>query len=311
MDAGGFLTEPALRPADGTILRRAAADGVGLRLGIWPRADARGTVLMFTGRTEYIEKYGPAAIDFAARGYASATLDWRGQGRSDRLIADPLLGHVGHFRDYQADVAVLLAQAAAADLPRPWFLLAHSMGGAIGLRALIEGLPVAAAVFSGPMWGFNVSPPLKALAWGVGGAATLVGLGARGAPGTGVDNYVSATPVPGNGLTTDPEMYAFMVRMLDQNPGLGVGRPTCGWVFEALRECRALARAPLPALPVLITLGDGEEVVSPTAVEAMAARWPTAELRRFAACRHEIMMETEALRTAFYDACAAHFQRAG
>ena len=94
-----------------------ARDGVRLRVGLWPKRDARGTVLIFPGRTEYVEKYGRAASEFAARGYAVATIDWRGQGLSERLIDDPLTGHVFDFADYQIDVAALTEAAAEAGLP--------------------------------------------------------------------------------------------------------------------------------------------------------------------------------------------------
>jgi lysophospholipase len=43
-------------------------DGLRLRLGLWPNG-SKGTVLIFPGRTEYIEKYGGAAAALAEAGY--------------------------------------------------------------------------------------------------------------------------------------------------------------------------------------------------------------------------------------------------
>ncbi|MGB2127714.1 alpha/beta hydrolase, partial [Planktomarina sp.] len=82
-------------------------DGVRLRLGAW-RNGAKGTVLILPGRTEYIEKYGGAAAALAQAGYSSLAIDWRGQGLSDRLLSDRLIGHVHRFSDYQQDVQTLL-----------------------------------------------------------------------------------------------------------------------------------------------------------------------------------------------------------
>ena len=112
-------------------------DGLRLRLGLWPNG-SKGTVLIFPGRTEYIEKYGGAAAALAQAGYSSLAIDWRGQGLSDRLLSDRLIGHVRRFSDYQRDVQTLMAAARALDLPKPYFLLAHSMGGCIALRALVQ-----------------------------------------------------------------------------------------------------------------------------------------------------------------------------
>ena len=73
-------------------------DGLRLRLGVW-RNGAKGTVLIFPGRTEYIEKYGGAAAALAKAGYTSLAIDWRGQGLSDRLLPNRLIGHVCRFSD--------------------------------------------------------------------------------------------------------------------------------------------------------------------------------------------------------------------
>ena len=91
---------------------------------------AAGTVLLFPGRTEYLEKYGPAAQELAARGFATLTIDWRGQGLSGREVADPVKGHFHSFDDPVNDLATAL-KLLSARLPRPHIGLAHSMGGCI------------------------------------------------------------------------------------------------------------------------------------------------------------------------------------
>ena len=142
-------------------------DGLRLRLGLWPNG-SKGTVLIFPGRTEYIEKYGGAAAALAHAGYTSFAIDWRGQGLSYRLLSNRLIGHVQRFSDYQHDVQTLVTAAETLDLPKPYFLMAHSMGGCIGLRSLMQGLPVQAVSFSAPMWGILFHPPAKrVLAWGL------------------------------------------------------------------------------------------------------------------------------------------------
>src|SRR5690606_30564207 len=102
-----------------------------------PCADAVGHVLLLNGRTEFIEKYFETIDSLRARGLAVWTLDWRGQGRSDRLLDDAERGHVGRFEDFLDDLerfvtGSVLPGAAGA----PLTLLAHSMGGNIGLRFL-------------------------------------------------------------------------------------------------------------------------------------------------------------------------------
>ncbi|MBC7585974.1 MAG: alpha/beta hydrolase, partial [Tardiphaga sp.] len=60
-------------------------DGVDLRFARWPATSGRrGTVCVFSGRGECIEKYFETVRDLRDRGFAVAMIDWRGQGHSAR-----------------------------------------------------------------------------------------------------------------------------------------------------------------------------------------------------------------------------------
>lgn len=306
MQPAPFFAEVADAPPGATCVWLGTADGLRVRAACW-RTGAKGTVLLFPGRTEYIEKYGPAAGEFARRGYALATIDWRGQGIADRLLEDRAPGHVGRFSDYQRDVAALTGFLRAEALPEPWFLVGHSMGGCIGLRALHEGLPVRAAAFSAPMWGIRMPPALRPLAWLLATAGPALGLGDRLVPSTSPVTYVLEAPFEGNLLTRDRAMFDFMRRQLTAHPELAIGGPTLQWLREALRECRALRRMPSPDLPCLTVLGVEERIVDIAAIERRMARWPGARFDRVSGAEHELMMEAPAIRARFYDAVAALF----
>lgn len=297
-------------PEGGAAYWLTAADGVRIRLGVWPKEGAKGTVFLLPGRTEYIEKYGPAAADFAARGYAMLAVDWRGQGLADRLCDDPFKGHVGQFSDYQLDFEAVLAAAGALGLPRPWFVLGHSMGGAIGLRALMGAHPFAGCAFSAPMWAIALPPPLYAFGPALSRQFSGAGFAMGYAPGTSAETYVFGAPFRGNKLTTDPEMWAFMLGHLAEVPGLTLSGPSLHWVAEAILECTALDALPSPDLPCYCGLGRLERIVHVPAVEARMARWPKGRLDHIAGAEHELMMETAATRRRFYDGCAATFDAA-
>src|SRR6185503_9476751 len=80
-------------------------DGVSLRFARWqPPAGRKGTVCIFQGRSESIEKYFETVRDLRSRGFAVATLDWRGQGLSDRALKDRRKGYVRDFADYDTDL---------------------------------------------------------------------------------------------------------------------------------------------------------------------------------------------------------------
>jgi len=310
LQAAPFHADVADAPPGGAAYWARADDGVRLRLGAFPAERAQGTVLILPGRTEYIEKYAFAAKALAQRGLASLIIDWRGQGLSDRLLPDPVTGHVDFFADYQRDVAAMVAVAEALDLPRPWHMLAHSMGGAIGLRAALSGLAVATCAFSGPMWGIRISALLRPAAWTLGWASRRLGFGHRYPPGQTADNYVLSEPFETNALTNDAPMYLAMIEQITRYPALSLGGPSLRWLHEALIECRDLARRPSPALPCLTLLGSAEDIVDVPRIHDRMARWPHGHLETLPGGRHEVLMDTPELRTHLFD-MLAEFYRTG
>ncbi|MBS1303017.1 alpha/beta hydrolase [Loktanella sp. SALINAS62] len=278
-----------------------------IRVGHWVSDTDRGTVLLFPGRTEYIEKYGRAAASLRARGYATITLDWRGQGLAERLLPFRATGHVHSFRDYQKDVAAMLTHARDLGLPKPFYLIAHSMGGAIGLRALIEGLPVRAAMFSAPMWGIQMNASLRPFAWALSVAARRVGMDTGMAPGQKVENYVNRITLDMNELTSDPDMFDYMIHQLTEQPDLGLGGPSLRWLYEALNETRNLARLTSPRTPCLTFLGSAETIVDAPRIRTRMDKWPGGTLDVIDGAKHEVMMETPDVRERVFDATCALF----
>lgn len=284
-------------------------DGVRIRVAVWPEGP-KGTVILFPGRCEYVEKYGRTAAALGAAGYGAAAVDWRGQGLADRLLKNPDIGHVRRFGDYQTDVRAFLGLAAERGLPRPWFLLAHSMGGAIGLRALTDGRPFASAAFSAPMWGIQITPGLRQLARTLPVLARALGQGGRRAPASGTPDYFEVTPFDENFLTSDRGQWDYMRRQAGAVERFRLGGPSLVWLAEALAETRALARVPLPAVPALAAVGSDERIVDPAAIGAMTGRWQSCTRLEIPGARHELLMEAAPRRRTFLDAARATFERA-
>jgi lysophospholipase len=277
-----------------------------IRLASWKAGDG-GTVLLLPGRTECIEKYGRAAGDMIARGFSVITIDWRGQGLADRLLPDRMMGHVDDFAEYQEDLDAMLDEAGRLDLPRPWYMVAHSMGGCIGLRGLMRGLPIRAAVFSAPMWGIAMAAWLRPVATVVSSLSRPLGFAHRYAPTTSGETYLLAFPFEGNVLTTDREMWDYMRRQVAEVPDLALGGPSIKWLNAALRECGALAAMPAPKVPAICALGTAEKVVDVPPIHLRMAGWANGQLDLYPGAEHEIMMEGPATRARFFDRAAALF----
>jgi lysophospholipase len=283
------------------------SDGKRVRIAHWPAEGARGTVLLFPGRTEYIEKYGVTAAEFAKRGLAVITIDWRGQGLADRMLPDRRIGYVDVFSDYQKDVAALMRAARVLQLPRPFFLLAHSMGGCIGLRAVMEGLSVQAAAFTAPMWGIRIAPHLRPIATVLSHLMPKIGQGHRMPMGTSLNPYVADAPFDDNMLTTDEEMYDMMRDQLIAHPDLSLGGPSYVWLREALAETKHLSLRAAPSLPCITFLGSNERIVHIGRIKERMENWKNGQLQMVQGAEHEILMETPALRDAAIDDIARLF----
>ncbi|KIC44142.1 hydrolase [Ruegeria sp. ANG-S4] len=306
-----FFEDVAGGPAGGQANWVTTSDGKRIRVGHWlPEHAPNGTVMLFPGRTEYIEKYGSTAGEFVDRGFACLAVDWRGQGLADRLLDDPRVGHVDQFPDYQKDVQSTLDLAAELGLPKPWHVIGHSMGGAIGLRAVLAGHDFAACAFTGPMWGIFFTPLMKPLSrltayWG-----PRVGLGEKTPPTTSLESYVASQPFEGNVLTRDPVMYKMMQDQLAAHPELALGAPSTIWLREALDECAWLMEQTAPQTPCLTFLGSHEQIVDRKAIRARMADWPGGTLVEIPDGEHEVLMEAPEVRGPVLDQMAAHFTAA-
>lgn len=299
MTPAPFYADLAEGPLDSRAWWVQANDGLRIRVAHFPTSEPeRGTILLFPGRTEYVEKYGRTANDLTARGYHVIAIDWRGQGLADRMLDDPRTGHVDVFGDYQRDVTATLDLVRALALPEPFHLIGHSMGGCIALRSVMDGLPVQSCAFTAPMWGIRLAASIRPAAWALSWSSKHVGLSHLMAPGTGPDSYVAVGAFEDNTLTSDPAMWDYMRRQVLAQPALQLGGPSMHWLHGALAECRALARLPSPSQPCLTFLGSHERIVHVDRVHERMRRWPGGRLVMVDRGEHEILMERPDLRNA-------------
>ncbi|GMG83874.1 alpha/beta hydrolase [Paralimibaculum aggregatum] len=291
-----------------------AADGTGLRAALWGaagQAPPRGLALVLPGRAEFLEKVALGVGPLIARGFAVASLDWRGQGRSDRLAVPRAKGHVTDFHDYVRDLEALVAAPELAGLGPPRLVLGHSMGGLIAVMATAEGRIRVPLLLSAPMFGIVVAPAARRFAGGLGWLAERVALGALWPPVPGVRRpYPLSTSFGENLLTGDREAWDWMVTVLRRDPALGIGFPTLGWLRAAERAMLGLGGMGALGVPGMAFYGSAEQVVSPQAVEAVSARLGFGAVRLEGA-RHEPLIDLAEHRAAAWAAADRFFAGAG
>lgn len=291
MRSAELFNVAAKGPSGGQAYWLTASDEVQLRVAAWSAKDARGTVFLLPGRSDYVEQYGIFASCVHLRGYSTLAIDWRGQGCSDRLASNTRIGHVDGFEDYQKDVNALIDFATQADMPKPWFMVAHSMGGCIALRALTNGIPMTAVAFTAPMWKIRLSPVLDKIALPLAGLLQTCGAGLRYVPGGSEGSYVEKHDFASNDLTNDPEMYNYWSDLARQLPNLQIGSPSIRWLYEALTETRRLSKMPSPNIPCKAYWGKEDVTVTGHDIERRIKEWPDGHFNILPAAKHELLME--------------------
>ena len=282
--------------------------GVPLRYARWRSAlkERHGTVCIFPGRSEFIEKYFEVVGELRRRGFAVAVLDWRGQGGSGRLMRNSLKGHVKSFTDYEDDVARFMNEVALPDCPPPYYALAHSMGATVLLKAAtMRGCWFSRMVLTAPMLEdrracrcrrprCRGSPPgCRYADW------------ARIAVPGGMKEYVANQTFEGNPLTGDHERFMRNLSVANAAPALAVGAPTIGWVRGALSAMAAVNSDRFPdrlRVPVLMLAAGDDRIVSSKAIELFANRLRVGTQILLRGSRHEILQERDLIREQFWAA---------
>ena len=277
----------------------ATPDGVSLRFARWaPPRGRKGTVCLFQGRSEFIEKYFETVRDLRARGFAVATLDWRGQGLSDRALRNSRKGYVRNFAQYQIDLEAFINEIVLPDCPPPFFALGQSMGATILLQAAHAGHRwFDRMVLLAPMIAL---PGMRRLATTRIMVKVLrsIGLGALYVPG-GNASTIMQRPFAGNLLTSDPVRYARNVAVLEAEPALAVGSPTVGWADAAFRVMAELSEERYPASirqPILILAAGMDGIVSTPAIGEFALQLRAGSHLVVPGARHELLMEQDRFR---------------
>jgi lysophospholipase len=293
-------------PGNAVVLQVTTSDGVALRVARWRQTArrVRGTVCILQGRAEFIERYFETITELRRRGFAVVTFDWRGQGRSGREVDNPRKGHVKDFSRYRRDLEAVRAEVLEPLMPKPHFVLAHSMGGAIALLGAREGwLPFERLVATTPMIDLCLvkithlrRTSARLLRW--------LGFGASFVPGGG-ETPISTKPFEGNRLTSDPKRHARNAVLASAMGEGAIGDPTIAWTDAAFRLMNRF-RDPRFAIdiriPTLIVAAGADPVCATPAIERFAARLKAGHAIVIPGARHEILMERDVIRSEFWAA---------
>jgi lysophospholipase len=236
------------------------------------------------------------------------SLDWRGQGASERRAYGNRAGHIGTFDEYDTDLAALMLQIVepiqrSLPAPVPVIALAHSMGAHILLRYLHDHpRRIRCAVLVAPMLDvhtgkyspqqvrltttfFNIRKPSTRLVFGVEERDPL------------------DLTFEDNAVTSDRARFERTQRQLKAQPFLRIFGPTFGWLGAALQSMGRMKRqryAEEITTPLLVFGAGRDRVVHIQAIRDFVKHLPKARFVEIENAQHEILMENDSIRARFW-----------
>ncbi|MGI9020479.1 MAG: lysophospholipase [Solirubrobacterales bacterium] len=247
--------------------------GVEIRYRAWPASgETRAAVVISHGGGEHSGRYEHVAVRLGAAGYRVWAPDHRGHGMSD--------GERMRFSSVSpmaADLRTMVAIAAREAPVRKPFLLAHSMGAAIGLDYACDHQDeLSGIVLSGALAALDQKTSVRLAARAV----------ARLSPGRGIfkvdPETVSRDPAVVAAYDSDPLNFhgSFPAESIVALERVGMSFPK---------------RLPSLALPLLILHGADDRLTPPGGsrlVDELASS-PDKTLKLYPGLRHEILNEPE------------------
>ena len=286
------------------------ADGAAIRYAVAPPPADRlvdgkptGVVVLVTGFRESTERYYERIREHQERGEIVYTMDWRGQGGSQRynknLPQRP--GAQGYEHD-AADLEQFITEVAKIEERHPGIpktLHAHSMGGNLALRYLHEHQDqMDAAVITAPMMQIRTGwmPPWAARQ--ISKIAEYFGAGDRYLPGTGDwhERELKSLQRINCNREIRQNLQTLFYRDMPENR---MGGPTFAWLREAFRSI-AIVRDPkfLSEIrtPIFLATAGRDKLVSTSATHKAAKHLPNVQVEHFKDGLHSLWMEHDSIR---------------
>jgi len=260
---------------------------------IFERRSSERAILISSGRTEAAIKYKELIFDLYNNGYSVYIHDHRGQGLSGRMTENPQMGYIDDFQYYVDDMKYFYDHYLKPGRYEKIYLLAHSMGGAIGMTYM-EQHPddFKAAAFSSPMLGLK--PPICGIVKVLEGDEPEFAMGES-------EYKDDKSGFKGNYLTGSELRYERMIDAFDEVPEARLGGATYSWVYKSCQQFEYLFNnVDRINTPFILFSAENEQIVYPYAHQ----KFITAALKSGKECRayevedaqHELLIEKDVQR---------------
>jgi lysophospholipase len=263
-------------------------------------------ILISSGRTEAAIKYKELIYDLYNNGYSVYIHDHRGQGLSGRMTEDLDMGYIDTFQFYIDDMKYFYDNMFKKENHKKKYLLAHSMGGAIGMTYLEQNPnDFDAAAFSSPMLGLGSTTCFA--------TKILIGKNTKYALGQGtyqVDNQSFEK----NELTGSEIRYDRMTAAFAKETKARLGGPTYQWVYKSCEQFEYINdHIKNIQTPFILFSAENESIVNTKAhekfIEEAQELGKTCKAFLIENAQHELFIEKDEQRTKTINQIFKYFDR--
>ncbi|MFK7903112.1 MAG: alpha/beta fold hydrolase [Nitratireductor sp.] len=290
-------------PSDAVVGFCTTEDEQQIRYAHWKtqRPKSHGTVLLLSGRSEFIEKNYETISDLRRNGYDVFTFDWRGQGGSSRILNDAKVGFVETFDDYLKDLDTVFSSIVLPDCKAPFFIMGHSTGSLVALMAapMLKN-QIQKMVLGSPLLGLSnlplPAPAIKLIA----GALHVIGLGRLFVSG-GRNPHTRRT-FENNKVTNDKRRFNLIQKFEREHDHLLIGGPSATWVFSALRAMSKVVDSNFAStltIPTLLICAGEDRLVDNHTTEYFGHRLRSGKTLTIDGAKHELLQEKDYYRNQF------------
>ena len=277
-----------------------------LRIAFWNLDSKKGTIILQSGRTEFIEKYYEVVFEFIERGFAVAMMDWRGQGLSSRKANNKRIGHIDKFETYDKDLVKVVNECFNSNCPEPFVGFGHSMGGCLMTSYFISSESILSkCILCAPMVSVRANAVSRRIV-SLLGIFENFGLGAfpMQKPSWDDDSGWQEESFLENALTTDEERFSRTFKFLNQFPDLGIKGITVGWLKHALKrtnDFKSMDWSSAIKRPLLLLDATNDKLVNSSLNKELLGQSDLTTIVSLES-QHEIMMEKDEIRKKAWEA---------
>ena len=267
-------------------------------------------ILILPGRMEPSIKYFELIYDIRNLPFDFFVLDHRGQGFSDRLLDDPMKGHVENFQDFTKDVDIVF-KSYLKDYKKI-NILSHSMGGAIHL-SFLQNYPGYKKVIEknltiAPMIDINFAPYKKWQAISILKIFDIVGqdnkyvLGGR--------SFNPEAKYENNRTTTSEVRWNKNHNFYLKYPELQLGSTTNRWTLQSHQATNRIIkyRSKLADLNLLIFQAENDSFVTNARNPILCGSIKKCRIINYKNAKHGIHSERDEIRDQFIAELIKYFK---